>query len=243
MDNLTDAWVSILNCKWPDGHSGGRDLWQDTDPLCSLAPGKRQLKKPLVSGWNTGSIAPLDKSLFTAVCKPGVYCWCWWRWVCESLEVVTPAPTWLFPRVHDAQQLPSGLCLCGAKSARWAPTHCTSLAAGRGRSSSGGVVCMEMTLSASSTPRPSPTVLLLSTLLWELLLLLLASVQGTGLGTKGTPRGSRQIWTDWSQWPQDSESYPRACHASLADPWGAWFPGRIHWAPTPSDVFPWRAPS
>ena len=127
------------------------------------------------------------RCLFTAVCKPGVYCWCWWRWVCESLKVVTPAPTWLFPRVHDAQQLPCGLCLCGAKSARWAPTHCTSLAAGRGRSSSGGVVCMEMTLSASSTPRPSPTSLLLSTLLWELLLLLLASVQGTGLGTKGTP--------------------------------------------------------
>ena len=67
MDNLTDAWVSILNCKWPDGHSGGRDLWQDTDPLCSLAPGKRQLKKPLVSGWNTGSIAPLDKSLLSGV--------------------------------------------------------------------------------------------------------------------------------------------------------------------------------
>ena len=44
-----------------------------------------------------------------------------------------------------------------------------------------------MTLSAWSTPRPSPTALLLSTLMWELLLLLLASVQGTGLGTKGTP--------------------------------------------------------
>ena len=44
-----------------------------------------------------------------------------------------------------------------------------------------------MALSAWSTPRPSPTALLLSTLMWELLLLLLASVQGTGLGTKGSP--------------------------------------------------------
>ena len=119
--------------------------------------------------------------------SPGVYSWCWRRWVCESVEVVTPAPTWLSPRVHDARQLSSRLCLCGANAARWAPTRCTSLVAGRGRSSSGGVVCMEMTLSAWSTPRPSPTALLLSTLMWELLLLLLASVQGTGLGTKGTP--------------------------------------------------------
>ena len=193
MDDLTDAWVFILNCKWPDGHSGGRDLWQDIDPLCSLAPGKRQLEKPLVSGWNTGSIGPLDKSLFTAVCKSwGVFLvlkemGMWVSGGCESVEVVTPAPTWLSPGVHDARQLPSRLCLCGANAARWAPTRCTSLVAGRGRSSSGGVVCMEMALSAWSTPRPSPTALLLSTLMWELLLLLLASVQGTGLGTKGTP--------------------------------------------------------
>ena len=37
--------------------------------LRSLAPGKRRLKKPLVSGLNTGLIAPLNKSLFTAVYK------------------------------------------------------------------------------------------------------------------------------------------------------------------------------
>ena len=65
----------------------------------------------------------------------------------------------------------------------------------------------EMTLSASSTPRPSPTALLLSTLLWELLLLLLACIcSGNRPGDKRYPRGSRQIGNDWSQWLRDSES-------------------------------------
>ena len=55
---------------------------------------------------------PLD---WTRACSllstsPGVYSWCWRRWICESVEVVTPAPTRLSPRVHDARQLPSRLC-------------------------------------------------------------------------------------------------------------------------------------
>ena len=44
------------------------DLWQDTDPVF-FGIRKRQLKKSLVFGRNIGSIALLDKSLFTAVCK------------------------------------------------------------------------------------------------------------------------------------------------------------------------------
>ena len=51
MDDLTHAWVSILNCKWPDGHSGGRDLWQDTDPLASLAPGKKETAEETLRFW------------------------------------------------------------------------------------------------------------------------------------------------------------------------------------------------
>ena len=49
MEDLIHAWVSILNCEWPDGHSGGRDLWQDTDPLCSLAPGERSVPVELIA--------------------------------------------------------------------------------------------------------------------------------------------------------------------------------------------------
>ena len=49
MDDLIHAWVSILDCEWPDGHSGGRDLWQDIDPLCSLAPGKRSIPVELIA--------------------------------------------------------------------------------------------------------------------------------------------------------------------------------------------------
>ena len=54
---------------------------------------KRRLKKPLVSGRNTGSIAPLDKSLSTAVCKSLGYSWCWKRWVFWWVEVEIPTPT------------------------------------------------------------------------------------------------------------------------------------------------------
>ena len=95
---------------------------------------KSWLKKTLLSGRNTGSIAPLSKRLSTAVCMSwGIFLvlketGVWASGGCDSHSNLIPSPT-----VHDAQQSPNSLCHCGANAGRRAPTICPSLSSGSGK--------------------------------------------------------------------------------------------------------------
>ena len=132
MDNLTDAWVSILNC--------GMTRWwfkQERSMIGYRTPvffdTRKEMAEETLGFWMEQW---LKLPLWTRACSllsasPGMYSWCWRRWVCESVKVVIPTPSWLSPSVHDAQHSPSRLCHCGAKAAMWAPTCCTLMKTSR----------------------------------------------------------------------------------------------------------------
>ena len=117
MDNLTDAWVSILNCgmtRW--WFKQERSIIGHRTPVFCAT--RKEMAEETLGFWMEQW---LKLPLWTRACSllsasPGVYSWCWRRWVCESVEVVIPTPSWLSPSVHDAQHSPSRLCHCGAKA-------------------------------------------------------------------------------------------------------------------------------
>ena len=165
---------------------------------------KRQQKKPLVSCLITDFIAPLDKSISTAIWKSsGVFLVVKEMGFrvsrgCDSHSSWTP-----FPTVCDARQSPSSLCRCGAKAARKAPTRSISMTAGRGSSSSNTYIPAAMSSVTSASSSFHSLLLRLSSLL--LLLapashggltegLLITSVSQTGLVVEWTPMVPDRAW-------------------------------------------------
>ena len=149
---------------------------------------KRRLKKPLVSGRNTDSIAPLDKSLSTVVCKSfGVFLVLNEMGVLVSGGRDSHSNCTPFPSMQDAWQSPNRFCHCWTKLVRRSPTRNVSLTSGRGRSSRRRFIPVGTT-SATSPVGSSSSLLLLSLssqLMGLSLLLILSSSHGGP--TKGLP--------------------------------------------------------
>ena len=188
MEARTEAWVSILNrgiTRW--SFKRERSMTGRKSPVF-FGTRKRRLKKPLVSGRNTGSIAPLDKSLSTAVCKSlGVFLVLKEMGVLVSGGRDSHSNCTPFPSVRDARQSPNRFCHCWTKFVRRAPTRNVSMMSGRGRSSRRRFIPVGTTSATSPVESSSSLLLLrLSSLLTGLSLLLTLS-SSCGGPTKGLP--------------------------------------------------------
>ena len=195
MEDLAEAWVSILN--------HGMTRWLFRWERSNITPGRDIRRNSLVSCFTTGFIAPLDKSMSTAVWKSsGAFLVVkemgfWVSRGCDSHCSWTPLPT-----VCDAWQSLSSLCCCGAKAARQAPTHSISMTVGRGSSSSNKDIPAAMSSVTSASSSFHSLLLKLSSLL--LLApashggltegLLITSGSRTGMVVEWTPTVPDRVW-------------------------------------------------